>query len=319
MSEFGFQALPPLKTIATYADPADWNMTSYIMEHHQRSWVGNGLMIAQMTDTFRMAKDFPSLVYLSLILQAEGIRYGVEHWRRNRDRVSGTLIWQLNDCWPATSWAIVDYALRPKPAYYLVRRALAPLAVGLVRTADGAAVWAMNGTLAPVEAELVLQTFALDGAQGRPVGTGRIGRRDGLVAAGPGIDQEQVGQPAELDGPEDAARVRRIRWPDRQPLGPGAERVGLAPAPGPVAGLVVLLGAVAPGAVGELVVVERADERVDGVDRLDVTALASVDDFTDVQAVAVQLGAAVVMNFDEGRLTLLNTQLVDVTADDFLF
>jgi beta-mannosidase len=109
MSEFGFQALPPLKTIATYADPADWNMTSYIMEHHQRSWVGNGLIVAQMTDTFRMPKDFPSLVYLSLILQAEGIRYGVEHWRRNRDRVSGTLIWQLNDCWPVASWASLDY------------------------------------------------------------------------------------------------------------------------------------------------------------------------------------------------------------------
>ncbi|HMB22785.1 MAG TPA: glycoside hydrolase family 2 protein, partial [Anaerolineales bacterium] len=77
MSEFGFQALPPLKTIAAYAEPGDWNMTSYIMEHHQRSGSGNGLMIAQMSDTFRMPKDFPSLVYLSLILQAEGIRYGV--------------------------------------------------------------------------------------------------------------------------------------------------------------------------------------------------------------------------------------------------
>ena len=57
-------------------------MTSYIMEHHQRNASGNGLMIGQMTDTFRMPKDFPSLVYLSMLLQAEGIRYGVEHWRR---------------------------------------------------------------------------------------------------------------------------------------------------------------------------------------------------------------------------------------------
>jgi beta-mannosidase len=75
-------------------------MTSYVMEHHQRSPLGNGLIIAQMAQNFRMPKDFPSLVYLSLVLQAEGIRYGVEHWRRNRARVSGTLIWQLNDCWP---------------------------------------------------------------------------------------------------------------------------------------------------------------------------------------------------------------------------
>ena len=83
MSEFGFQALPPLETIRTYADEADWNMTSYIMEQHQKNASGNGLMIAQMPDTFRMPKDFPSLVYLSMVLQAEGIRYGVEHWRRN--------------------------------------------------------------------------------------------------------------------------------------------------------------------------------------------------------------------------------------------
>ncbi len=84
MSEFGFQALPPYKTVQTYAGAADQNMTSYVMEHHQRSGSGNGLMIGQMTDTFRMHKDFQSLVYLSMVLQAEGIRYGVEHWRRNR-------------------------------------------------------------------------------------------------------------------------------------------------------------------------------------------------------------------------------------------
>ena len=97
MSEFGFQALPPLETIKTYAEPENWNMTSYIMEHHQRSASGNGLMIGQMTDTFRMPKDFPSLVYLSMVLQAEGIRYGVEHYRRHMDRIAGTLYWQLND------------------------------------------------------------------------------------------------------------------------------------------------------------------------------------------------------------------------------
>jgi beta-mannosidase len=98
MSEFGFQSLPPLDTIRTYAEEKDWNMTSFIMEYHQRSGSGNGLMMGQMTDTFRMPKDFPALVYLSMMLQAEGIRYGVEHWRRNMQRVSGTLYWQLNDC-----------------------------------------------------------------------------------------------------------------------------------------------------------------------------------------------------------------------------
>ena len=134
MSEFGFQALPPLKTIAAFADPADWNMTSYVMEHHQRSGSGNGLMISQMTDTFRMPKDFPFLVYLSMVLQAEGIRYGVEHWRRNRNRVSGTLIWQLNDCWPVASWSSLDYFGRWKALHYSARRFYAPLLLSVEDT-----------------------------------------------------------------------------------------------------------------------------------------------------------------------------------------
>jgi beta-mannosidase len=131
MSEFGFQALPPYKTIQTYAEVKDQNMTSYLMEHHQRSPSGNGLMISQMTDTFRMPKDFQSLVYLSMVLQAEGIRYGVEHWRRNRARVSGTLIWQLNDCWPVASWSSIDYFGRWKALHYAARRFYAPILLSI--------------------------------------------------------------------------------------------------------------------------------------------------------------------------------------------
>jgi beta-mannosidase len=131
MSEFGFQSLPPLETIRTYADQANWNMTSYIMEHHQRSGSGNGLMIAQMTDAFRTPKDFPSLVYLSMVLQAEGIRYGVEHWRRAMHRISGTLYWQLNDCWPVASWSSLDFFGRWKALHYAARRFYAPLMLSI--------------------------------------------------------------------------------------------------------------------------------------------------------------------------------------------
>jgi len=140
MSEFGFQALPPYKTIQIYAAPEDQNMTSYIMEHHQRSGSGNGLMIAQMTDTFRMPKDFQSLVYLSMLLQAEGIRYGVEHWRRNRHRVSGTLIWQLNDCWPVASWSSLDYFGRWKALHYAAKRFYAPVLLSVEDDAPRMAV-----------------------------------------------------------------------------------------------------------------------------------------------------------------------------------
>jgi len=131
MSEFGFQAFPTIETVEFYTDPQDRNLTSYIMEHHQRGNHGNGLIIAQMTDTFRMPKDFTAWIYLSQILQAEGIRYGVEHWRRNMHRVAGTLYWQLNDCWPVASWASIDYFGRWKALHYLTRRFYAPVLLSI--------------------------------------------------------------------------------------------------------------------------------------------------------------------------------------------
>jgi beta-mannosidase len=131
MSEFGFQALPPLATIRTYADESEWNMTSYIMERHQKNDSGNSLMVGQMLDTFRLPKDFESLVYLSMVLQAEGIRYGVEHWRRFPKRVSGILYWQLNDCWPVASWSSLDYFGRWKALHYAARRFYAPLMMSI--------------------------------------------------------------------------------------------------------------------------------------------------------------------------------------------
>jgi beta-mannosidase len=127
MSEFGFQSLPPLATIKTFANEKQWNITSYTLEHHQRHATGNSLIIAQMTESFRLPKDFPALVYLSMVLQAEGIRYGVEHWRRHKNRVSGTLYWQLNDCWPAASWSSIDYFGRWKALHYAARRFYAPV------------------------------------------------------------------------------------------------------------------------------------------------------------------------------------------------
>jgi len=127
VSEFGFQSLPPLETIRTYADESEWNMTSYVMEHHQRCAGGNSKIINYMTDHFRLPRDFESLIYLTQLLQAEAVRIGVEHWRRNRHRTSGTLYWQLNDCWPVASWASLDYFGRWKALHYAARRFHAPV------------------------------------------------------------------------------------------------------------------------------------------------------------------------------------------------
>jgi beta-mannosidase len=163
MSEFGFQALPPLATIRTYTDEADLNMTSYIMEQHQKNASGNSLMVGQMLDTFRLPKDFDSLVYLSMVLQAEGIRYGVEHWRRHPDRVAGTLYWQLNDCWPVASWSSLDYFGRWKALHYAARRFYAPLMLSIEDRPPEQAVFVSNDTLKPWEGSLKWSLETLEG------------------------------------------------------------------------------------------------------------------------------------------------------------
>jgi beta-mannosidase len=102
-----------------------------------------------MTDQYRLPKDFPSLVYLSMVLQAEGIRYGVEHWRRHIDRVSGTLYWQLNDCWPVASWSSLDYYGRWKALHYAARRFYAPLLLSIEDKEATMGIYVTNDRLEP--------------------------------------------------------------------------------------------------------------------------------------------------------------------------
>lgn len=145
VSEFGFQSLPALSTIATYAEPGEWNMTSYIMEHHQRNPGGNGRIVNYLTDHFRLPKDFSSLVYLTQVLQSEALRVGVEHWRRH-PACSGTLYWQLNDCWPVASWSSIDYFGRWKAAHYAARRFYAPILLSVANEGDRMDVFVSNDT-----------------------------------------------------------------------------------------------------------------------------------------------------------------------------
>jgi beta-mannosidase len=163
MSEFGFQSLPPLKTIRTYAREEDWNMTSYIMEQHQKNANGNSMMIRQMLDSFRMPEDFESLVYLSMALQAEGIRYGVEHWRRYPDRVAGILYWQMNDCWPVASWSSLDYFGRWKALHYAARRFFAPVLLSIEDKPPEMLVHVSNDLLKSWEGKVNWYLETLDG------------------------------------------------------------------------------------------------------------------------------------------------------------
>jgi len=131
LSEFGFQALPVMETIRSFARGEDLNFFSRIMEMHQRNVGANGKILMYLARTYRYPYSFEDLVYASQLLQAEAIRYGVEHFRRNRndDRCMGAVYWQLNDIWPVISWASVDYFGRWKALQYAARHFFAPVMI----------------------------------------------------------------------------------------------------------------------------------------------------------------------------------------------
>lgn len=129
MSEFGFQSFPCLKTVEAFTAPEDRNIFSRVMEMHQRNTAANGKIMSYLSATYLYPTDFEMLLYASQLLQAEAIRYGIEHFRRNRGRCMGTVVWQLNDIWPVASWASIDYFGRWKALHYAEKRAFAPVMI----------------------------------------------------------------------------------------------------------------------------------------------------------------------------------------------
>ena len=127
LSEFGFESFPSLKTVESFTLPEDRNVFSYVMEKHQRCNGANGKILNYMSQTYRMPTSFDTTLYASQLLQGEGIKYGVEHLRRIRGICMGTIVWQLNDCWPVASWSSIDYFGRWKALHYYEKRMFAPI------------------------------------------------------------------------------------------------------------------------------------------------------------------------------------------------
>ena len=181
-SEFGFQSFPELRTVEAYTEPADRNVTSYVMECHQRSPPGNALILHYLLDWFRLPTDFAQTLRLSQVLQGLAMQYAVEHWRRSMPRGMGTLYWQLNDCWPVASWASIDYFGRWKALHHLARRFYAPLLVSGVEDGPRVTLHVTSDRRQPVQGEVAWTLTDLDGA------VVREGRQP--VEAAPGANTE---------------------------------------------------------------------------------------------------------------------------------
>jgi beta-mannosidase len=130
VTEYGFQSFPEMRTVESFTQPEDrTGIFTPVMLAHQKNNEGNSLIQDYISKDYPTPKDFPSFLYVSQVVQAEGIKIGAEHWRRLRPETMGSIFWQLNDCWPVASWSSIDYFGRWKALQYYARRFYAPVLV----------------------------------------------------------------------------------------------------------------------------------------------------------------------------------------------
>ena len=144
VSEFGMEGFPSIKTIDAYLPEgkkdADRYPQSSTVDFHNKADGHERRIALYLVENMQYKFDpFEQFIYSTQLMQAECLASAYRLWKREwkgpgREYCAGALVWQINDCWPVTSWAIVDFYLRPKAAYYTVKRELAPITIGLKRT-----------------------------------------------------------------------------------------------------------------------------------------------------------------------------------------
>lgn len=163
VSEFGYQSFPSLESVKTYASPDQFNLTSPVMEYHQKNQRGNSIIIENFTRYFRLPEGFENMLYLSQVQQAMAIKTAVEYWRTLRPRCMGSIIWQLNDVWPVASWSSIEYKGNWKVLHYDAKDFFAPVSVILFKKDEKIWVYCVNDSGKAVEETLTLQNMDFAG------------------------------------------------------------------------------------------------------------------------------------------------------------
>jgi beta-mannosidase len=163
ITEFGFQAPANRRTFEDVLPEKDCTPQSPSFEHHNKQVEGPERLIRFQAAHHRISTDFDGFIYKCQLVQAEALKCAVEHWRRRKFLTAGTLFWQLNDCWPVSSWAVIDSALRPKAAYYFAKQFYAPLLVSFKTTAGGIEVHFTNDRLKPVSGTWKIELRSFNG------------------------------------------------------------------------------------------------------------------------------------------------------------
>ncbi|MBF6641883.1 glycoside hydrolase family 2 protein [Flavobacterium sp. J49] len=160
MSEYGFQSMPDIKTFQAFAKSSELHFDSEAVKSHQKHPTGYKTINEYMARDYQVPNNFEDYIYVSQLLQAEGMKMAIEAHRTDR-RCMGTLFWQLNDCWPVTSWSSVDYFGRWKAFHHQAKRSFEEVLISVKEEESSYKAYIVNDGLNPFEGqfEVVLQDF----------------------------------------------------------------------------------------------------------------------------------------------------------------
>ena len=165
MSEYGLQAWPVLRTLDGIIPAAEQQVDSPTVRAHQKFMAGEGnqRLLKYIEEEYGTPRDFPTFVYLSQVMQADGIQLAALHHRASRPYTMGSLYWQLNDVWPGASWSSIDYAGRWKALHFHAKRFFADHAVAALRDDGVTRVSLLNDRQQGLQATWRLRVIDLDG------------------------------------------------------------------------------------------------------------------------------------------------------------
>jgi len=163
MSEFGFQSFPSLEAIEYFDSSENKFIDSEVMLAHQKHHKGNFLINHYMKDYYPIPDKFEDFIYISQLLQAEGIRTGILSQRRAKPFCMGSLYWQLNDCWPAISWSSIDYLGNWKALHYFATQDFKNVIIDPYIHNDSVDIYIVSDSLDKINAQLLITLLNFKG------------------------------------------------------------------------------------------------------------------------------------------------------------
>ena len=163
MSEYGFQSMPDYNTFKLVCDSTDMQLNSKSVASHQKHPTGYKTIQSYMERDYKVPNDFRKYIYVSQLLQRDGMKTAIEAHHRAKTYCMGTLYWQLNDCWPVTSWSAIDYTYNPKAFYYETKKLFNDISISISEEKNEYQIFVISDKLTDVKGTLTVSIKNMKG------------------------------------------------------------------------------------------------------------------------------------------------------------